>query len=403
MKTSVTIVGSTVALTLGFYLLAYYFLPPPPPSSAVMVLFAAIATVLVWFARVVIGKVRARKSKSQRTGTLLVLILAAWQLGFVGGPVDAVASHPEGALRDTGTICHLSSGPKAGRDYEHAPAPLGSPCDDGAGSEGFIIRPPNPAPAPAPSPAPPAPSQAPAGNLPAASAPPEPEAPAEPPHHYGAEPPSSSYPEPSPRPPATRVTGIALLPQKATELPGYGLYSYALLARAPEEGELPRYRAFLRALLELPLASQLARYAPKDMTNITYIPVTTVPPQDWGDLEIGHRVDFVISHYDYARAAVILAALPQKTGTGPVITSVLVPVSVGKKPHPVLVQDLSTAQPVLMADYVSKFVGQVAQDRFWEPDRLADFALSLRNLLETAAIGTGLSMDAVKSWISYFK
>jgi hypothetical protein len=58
---------------------------------------------------------------------------------------------------------------------------------------------------------------------------------------------------------------------------------------------------------------------------------------------------------------------------------------------------------VLMADYVSKFVSQVAQDHFWQPNTLSAFALSLRNLLETAATGLGMSQDAVKSWVNYFK
>jgi hypothetical protein len=72
-------------------------------------------------------------------------------------------------------------------------------------------------------------------------------------------------------------------------------------------------------------------------------------------------------------------------------------------PHPVLVQDLSTAQPVLVADYVAKYVNQVAQQRFWEPNALSEFSLSLRNLLETTAVGLGMSKDAVKSWITFSK
>ena len=72
-------------------------------------------------------------------------------------------------------------------------------------------------------------------------------------------------------------------------------------------------------------------------------------------------------------------------------------------PHPVLVQDLSRAQPLLMADYVKQFVDQAAQDHFWEARTLAAFSLTLRNPLETAAIGFGLSQDAVQKWVHYVK
>jgi hypothetical protein len=56
-----------------------------------------------------------------------------------------------------------------------------------------------------------------------------------------------------------------------------------------------------------------------------------------------------------------------------------------------------------MTDYVTEFVNQVAQETFWKPDTLADFALGLRNGLETSAVGLGMSKDAVATWISYFK
>jgi hypothetical protein len=199
-----------------------------------------------------------------------------------------------------------------------------------------------------------------------------------------------------------RVTGTAVLLPQQKEESGFGLYSYALLTHAPLEGELPKYRAFLTALVELPTAKNLATYLPKIRINITYLPLTS-SAQDWDAFTTDQKVDYVLSHYDYARGAAMLASLPERTGAGPVLTSVLKPLSFDRFPRPVLVQDMSTSQPVLMEDYVKEFVDQAAKDHFWEAKTLAAFSLGLRNTLETAAVGLGMSQDAVGGWVRFFK
>lgn len=199
-----------------------------------------------------------------------------------------------------------------------------------------------------------------------------------------------------------RVTGTAVLLPKEKEESGFGLYSYALLTHAPLESELPKYRAFLKALVELPTAKGLGGYLPKIRINITYLPLTS-SALAWSIFTTDQKVDYVLSHYDYARGAAMLASLPEQTGAGPVLTSVLTPLSFDQFPHPVLVQDMSTAQAVLMEDYVKEFVDQAAKDHFWEAKTLAAFSLGLQNALQTAAVGLGMSQDAVKNWIHYFK
>lgn len=196
-----------------------------------------------------------------------------------------------------------------------------------------------------------------------------------------------------------RVTATAVLLPSQHEEQGYGLYSYALLTHRPQDSEMPKYRAFLTALVGLPTAKDVGAYVRKARINITYFPLTS-SPADWDALAIDGRVDYVLAHYDYARGAAMLASLPGPIGTGPIITSVLKPLSYDQSPHPVLVQDLSKAQPVLMADYVKEFVDQAAQDHFWQEKTLQAFSLHLRNFLETAAIGLGMSKDAVHGWVS---
>jgi hypothetical protein len=372
MKKSALFLAPTIALTLLFYLLAYFYLPPPPPSGSMMALFAGVAAVLVWLWQIGFRKARSRR-KTGRVSLLLFSI--ALQLGL--------ASCHQAQASTRSTLCKFEKGPRAGtiQDYASlAPLTVGSPCQDGAGSSGVIIS---------------AYNQDNAGDASVI---------ADPQRAWPDRPTPTSRPAGPAKPSGTmpRVTGTALLVHKQTEESGYGLYSYALLTHAPEKGELPRYQAFFKALIELPSASAIADYLPKSRINITYLLLNSLP-SDWKTESNSAQVDYVISHYDYARCAAMLASLPKHTGTGPVIASSLVPMSLDQHPRPVLVQDLSTAQPVLMADYVSRFVSQVAQDHFWEPNTLAAFALSLRNLLETAATGLGMSQVAVKSWVTYFK
>jgi hypothetical protein len=197
-----------------------------------------------------------------------------------------------------------------------------------------------------------------------------------------------------------RVTGTALLESGRKEEAGYGLYSYVLLSHPPADADVPRYQAFFKALLALPEASQLGKYVPKERINVTYVPVKS-EPSGWEQLDLDKRVDYVMSNYDYARGAVMLAALSQSTGQGPVVISVLQPLDVSSHPHPVLLQDLSRAQATLMQSYVAEFVSQASQEHFWQTNTLQEFALTLRSVLETAATGLGMGQAAVASWVKF--
>jgi hypothetical protein len=398
MKKSGLVIGSLIFLTLVFYLLAYYLLPPPPPSVAMVGLFAAVAIVLVWALQWTYRKVFLKK-----TGHLLLLVAVM----LCCYPAQAEAQRMS-------ATCKFTSGPLAGTSQNFSVSSavsVGDPCQDGAGSSGYVskVLPSGSAPtynneapstmtpndsavrAPAPSKAEPSGG----GPPPAAGAAPAPPPPPPPPPVEAARPAADSPSGPT----MPRVTATAVLLPSQHEEQGYGLYSYALLTHRPQDSELPKYRAFLTALVGLPTAKDVGAYVRKARINITYFPLTS-SPEDWDALAIDGRVDYVLAHYDYARGAAMLASLPAPIGTGPVITSVLKPLSYDQSPHPVLVQDLSKAQPVLMADYVKEFVDQAAQDHFWQERTLQAFSLHLRNFLETAAIGLGMSKDAVHGWVS---
>jgi hypothetical protein len=197
-----------------------------------------------------------------------------------------------------------------------------------------------------------------------------------------------------------RVTGTNALVSSETETPGYGLYSYALIAHAPSEDELPIFKAFFTALLAQPTSTNLAKTLPLIRINITEVPTTKRDAQ-WDTESVAERVNFVLANYDYARAAGILACLPQRTGTGPVIVSVLAPIDISKHPIPVLVEDLTRAEPTLMTSDVNYFVDQASQDQFWKESTLNLMCLKLRNALEVAAVALGMSKEAVSGWITF--
>lgn len=206
--------------------------------------------------------------------------------------------------------------------------------------------------------------------------------------------------------PATRrITGIAFLRTGVTEKSGYGLYSYVLIGHRPAEAERARYEAFFEALLERTWASSLVGAGvPRRRINLTQMLVTATPdPSRFAGLGAQEQADWVLDHYDYGRSAAILACLPQRIGYGPALVALLVPVDISQTPHPVLTLDLSSAQPAIMGSYVQYFVDQTSRDRFWDERALEALSLQLRNLMEVAASGLGLSRDAVESWLKLSK
>ncbi|HEY0785933.1 MAG TPA: hypothetical protein VGD62_08670 [Acidobacteriaceae bacterium] len=461
-KKSGLVLGSIIALTLVFYLLAYFFLPPPPPTAPLMLLFAGVAIALVSLAQALYtrrkaalhrlqepGAAKAPKSpgasKSLSLACALVLTplsvshASAQQapplsgqpplsLTCIANPsaaspnlaidilLSSLATNPRqrplryawdassGTIQPSGVVPGSATLRLQGLAPGSRVAIRCRVADDQGNTadastdvmilQAFYSGPPPPQPpvrggAPTGGGVPPSHQTASGGSPSGGSGPPA--------DVQSSRPGTASTGAAPPR-----LTGTALLLPPQTEDAGYGLTSYALVGQAPTPDARPRYRAFFRALLDLPTAGSLSAYVPKSHINVTYIPLADVPPP----FILASReteADYLLDHYDYARGAVLLATLPGRTGPGPVIVSVLTPIRYGQRPRPVLVQDLSTAQPVLMADYVADFKQRVAREQFWAPETLAAFSLSLRNVLETAAIGLGMSQDAVHSWVQFSK
>ncbi len=190
-----------------------------------------------------------------------------------------------------------------------------------------------------------------------------------------------------------RIEG-ALLIKDRSERKGYGLYSYLLIAAPPVGPDKDRVQKFIQTYLDQILAVKaLESYFKSSQLNLTYLPVDSEPPDKV-------TVDWVLDHYDYARAQFLLASFPEKHGSGPFIVSALHPVGgPGTVTGHYVFEDLSSVPPSAIQFWIQQFMSQTAQERFWQPNTLDAVALRLRTAISIAAAGLPDARNAVASWI----
>ncbi len=195
--------------------------------------------------------------------------------------------------------------------------------------------------------------------------------------------------EPKPDSPVTvrsggqRLTGRAFLVRKDVEQPGYGLYSYIVFAKPVNAGNADLYTAVLKAFLKLETVQDFeAHGVERQELNITYLPldksypIGKLPAPKW-----------FLQHYDYARAKVLLRAIPEVKGDGPFIFSYKAPLNSKTEidPEMMLRQDLSGVPPRLAFLWVDEFVNQAQKENYWDSSILASFKLGLRKTIAVAA------------------
>lgn len=183
-----------------------------------------------------------------------------------------------------------------------------------------------------------------------------------------------------------------LLVRGTQEAESYGLYSYILLGARPDDSNRDRYIAVLQEYLALE-DIRLETYFRSDQLNITYVPVDRVPPQD-------PKVDWVLNHYDYARARFLLARVGKnQDGDGPFIISALHPLEGEGDLGPYIPQNLSTVPISVIPFWMKQFRNQTTQQRVWHKDTIGTMALNLRTSIAVAAEGLPMVLQAVKEWI----
>jgi hypothetical protein len=191
-------------------------------------------------------------------------------------------------------------------------------------------------------------------------------------------------------------TGRALLVQGQPQRTGFGLYSYMLLGAPPDQQAKQRFLNFIIAYLNLIADIKgLESSQSKTALNITYLPVTSDPPDNVSP-------GWVLDHYDYGRARMILRSVPSARGRGPFIISALQPLDGSSGlPTPNLVEDL-TDKPVGVVEFwVNQFLVQTTQQQFWQANTLRSVALNLRTAIAYAAEGFPMVQKAIPASIVF--
>jgi hypothetical protein len=195
--------------------------------------------------------------------------------------------------------------------------------------------------------------------------------------------------------------GGALLLPKQREGTGkytYGAYTYVLLpGPPPDTSSRERYLAVLAAWQKLvPAIGKLENYYKKTQLNVTFVPVTTTnKPQETGE--------WLLSSYDYVRAALILHKFPAELQRGPYLVTSTVPLTYGAPINrETLVQNLSGVPATMAGYWVESFLRQAAHDRFWLAPARVSFALRMRTLLETTGESIGPVAIAFSEFSKYF-
>jgi hypothetical protein len=195
-------------------------------------------------------------------------------------------------------------------------------------------------------------------------------------------------------------TGRSFLGPEQQEAAGYGLYSYVLFGSPPQAQAAGRYLDTIKAYLQLVAEiTSLVKHLPRAELNVTYVPVTQALPGQ-GIAQVS--AEWVLQHYDYARARVLLRALPGNHRDGPYIVSTLQPLSsTVTLADSYLYQDLTPVPPHLLPLWVKEFMNQAAQERFWEQQTTKQLGLKLRTTVGVLAEGLPEVRESLQSLIAW--
>jgi hypothetical protein len=219
---------------------------------------------------------------------------------------------------------------------------------------------------------------------------------------------------PPPPPPSPIVdTGRDFLLPGDLEKPGYGMYSYLLWWNMPVQNDRSRFINIISAFMLMPKISMEegsekvensagqvtlpVSSIPRLQLNVAYIPVTSKPSG-------APTADWILDHYDIARARLLLAKLPRHFRSGPYIVSSLLRLSHGLPPDGgYLFQNLSSriVSLDLANAWVREFQEEVQTQQSWQPNEIRKFVLSLRAKVAELAVDIPSARAGLATWISW--
>jgi hypothetical protein len=185
------------------------------------------------------------------------------------------------------------------------------------------------------------------------------------------------------------TTGRSFLVGKEEEESGFGLYSYLLFSSRPvndteKQRNLAVIRAFITGMNDV--ADLESSGAAKGDLNVTYLLLTEHPEESVPSAE------WVLSHYNFARAQVLLRPLAQSGRDvlkGPYVVSVSKPLShLTETPEHYLWQDMSSVTPAVAASWEKEFMRCASRKEFWGADTRNQAVLNLRTFIASIADAT---------------
>jgi hypothetical protein len=208
-----------------------------------------------------------------------------------------------------------------------------------------------------------------------------------------------------------RETGRSYLVGSELEAHGYGLYSYILFDSQPTEASKERYIRSIIAYFSISPMSSMEAFLPPEELNITYLLLRDRPPENIETClqeqccgEEYKLAEWVIEHYNYARAQAILCKVPGTRRSGPYIISYYRPLTWVTRLHgQYLHQDLSMVPQHLVQQWVMEFLEQVSLQHYWDEINLKQFSLKLLTAIEIIADGLPDVIAALKRWITWVR
>jgi hypothetical protein len=234
------------------------------------------------------------------------------------------------------------------------------------------------------------------GETPESRTTPSPAPPPPPPPARPAAPPTAAA-----RPPnggGVALSGRGFLAPRQVEPDGYGLYSYVLVSAPPAPADRDRYVAIFDAVERLlrPVSDLAQSFKPAQL-NATWLPVKSLPSSDADGR-------WLVDNYDYTAATVDLARANIHGDTpGIYIVSMRTPLSRGNAAPPFLVQNLSHVPATLASTWVTLFINQAAQERFWNTNTMDQLLAKMRLAISLTAEGVPEVKSAVATLISVSK
>jgi len=194
-----------------------------------------------------------------------------------------------------------------------------------------------------------------------------------------------------------QMSGRGFLTASQSEPDGFGLYSYILFGSRPAAADRDRYIAILDAALRLlkPTNDLVTRIKAFQL-NSTWLPITSLPASDPDS-------KWLVDNYDYTSAAVFLARAGIKNPDAIYLLSVRSPLSKAAPTPPFLKQDLSHVPADLASTWVTLFINQAAQERFWDSNTFAGVVAKMRLAIALTAQGVPNVKTAMGTWLSISK